>query len=81
MLIFLNQCQPWIDFTKVLCKPLTCSDPKSAKKTDSLTVFSALLGPACVKAACKMLMKACIFCTKVLCAAFFYLHVTREKLP
>jgi len=22
-----------------------------------------------------------IFCTKVLCAAFFYLHVTGEKLP
>jgi len=22
-----------------------------------------------------------IFCTKVLCTAFFYLHVTREKLP
>ncbi len=24
---------------------------------------------------------ASIFCTKLLCAAFFYLHVTREKLP
>jgi len=29
------------------------ADPKCTKKTDSLIVFFALLGSACVKAACK----------------------------
>jgi len=33
------------------------ADPKSVKKTDSLTVFFTLLGLASVKAACKMLVK------------------------
>jgi len=33
------------------------ADPESAKKTDDLTVFFALLKSALVKAACKTLMK------------------------
>jgi len=33
------------------------TDPKSAKKTDNLTVFFALLGFAGVKAGCRTLMK------------------------
>jgi hypothetical protein len=35
----------------------TRADPKSAKKTDNLTVFFALLGSALVKAVCRTLMK------------------------
>jgi len=33
------------------------ADPKSAKNTDSLTVFFAFLESPCLKAACKTLMK------------------------
>ena len=33
-------------------------DPKCAKKTDNLTVFFALLGSTCAKAARKTLMKS-----------------------
>ncbi len=33
------------------------ADPKSAKKTDGLTVFFVLLGSALVKAASKMFVK------------------------
>jgi len=33
-----------------------CTDPKSSKKTDGLTIF-VLLGSLCVKAASKMLVK------------------------
>jgi hypothetical protein len=35
----------------------TCSEPKSAAKTDNLNAFFTLLGSACVKAACKGLVK------------------------
>jgi len=35
--------QPGVDFTNILCKALTRTDPKSAKKTDGLTAFFALL--------------------------------------
>jgi hypothetical protein len=38
---FLNN----MDFTNILRAAFTLADPKSAKKTDALTVFFALLGP------------------------------------
>jgi len=47
-----------VNFTNILQAAFTLPDPKSAKKTDSLTVFFALLGSVCIKALCKMLMKS-----------------------
>jgi hypothetical protein len=46
-----------VNFIKVLRAAFAGANPKSAKKADNLTVFFALLGSACVKAACKTLMK------------------------
>jgi len=40
-----------VDFNNILRTALTSADPKSAKKTDCLTVFFALWGSARVKAA------------------------------
>jgi len=48
---------PGVNFTNVLRAAFTRADPKSAKKLLNLTVFFALLGSACVKAACRTLMK------------------------
>jgi len=48
---------PVADFTNALCTVFMHADPKSAKKTDSLTVFFCVLGSSLVKAACKTLMK------------------------
>jgi len=48
---------PGVNFTNVLQAAFMLVDPKSAKKQLELTVFFALLGPASVKAAHKMLMK------------------------
>jgi len=46
---------PSVDFTNIVIvhAAFLPADPKSAKKTDSWTVFFALLGSAGVKAACK----------------------------
>ena len=46
-----------VNFNNVLPAAFTLADPKSAKKQLDLTVFFALLGSACVKAAHIMLMK------------------------
>jgi len=46
-----------MNFTNILSAAFMRVDPKSAKKTDNLTVFFALLGSAPVKAAHKMLVK------------------------
>ena len=46
-----------VNFTNVLWAAFTPADPKSAKKLLNLTVFFALLGSACVKAARRMLVK------------------------
>jgi len=46
-----------VNFINVLLGAFTRADPKSTKKTDDLTVFFALSGSACAKAACRMLMK------------------------
>jgi len=48
---------PGVNFTNILCATFIQADPKSAKKTDSLTVFFALLGYSRVKAWCKMFVK------------------------
>ncbi len=45
-----------VNFTNILHKAFTRSDPKSAKETDSLTLFFAQLGSARAKAALKMLV-------------------------
>ncbi len=46
------------NFINILCSAFMPADPKSAKKTDSLTVyFFSLLGFASIKAACKTLVK------------------------
>ncbi len=41
---------PVVDFTNFLHVVFTCADPKSAKDTDDLTFYFALLGPARVEA-------------------------------
>ncbi len=46
-----------VNYTNILCAAFTHANPKSAKMTDGLTVFFALLGSALVKAARKTLMK------------------------
>jgi len=46
-----------VNYTNILHEAFTCADPKSAKKTDSLTVIFGLLGFAHVKAARKMMVK------------------------
>jgi len=46
-----------VNFVNVLRAAFTCTDPKSPKKTDDLTVFFALLVSSCVKGARRMLMK------------------------
>jgi len=47
-----------VNFTNILCAAFMRTDPKSAKNTDSLTVFFCTFGIcAHVKAACKTLMK------------------------
>jgi hypothetical protein len=45
-----------VNFTNILREDFTRADPKSAKNTYKLSVFFALLGSACVKAALKMLV-------------------------
>jgi len=46
-----------VDFTNILHEAFTSTDPKSAKKTHSLTVFFALLRYTSVKVVRKMLVK------------------------
>jgi len=46
-----------VDFINILRAAFERADPKSAQKTDNLTVFFALLGSAHVKAARRTLMK------------------------
>jgi len=48
---------PRVNFTNILGTAFTPTDPKSAKKTDGLTVFFVLLGSVLVKAMCEMLVK------------------------
>ena len=48
---------PMVNFTNILRAAFRRADPKSAIKLHELTVFFALLGSACVKAAYRMLMK------------------------
>ena len=48
---------PGVNFTNILHAAFTYADLKSTKNTVKLTVFYALLGSACVKAARKMLVK------------------------
>jgi len=45
------------DFTNILRKAFTCTDLKSTKKTDGLTVFFVLLGSLHIKSAHEMLVK------------------------
>jgi len=49
-----------VNFINVLRAAFALTDLKSAKKTDNLTVYFALSGSACKKAARKMLMKLTI---------------------
>ena len=49
--------EPGVNFTNILQAAFTRADPKSAKKLLNLTVYFALLGPARVKAARRMLVK------------------------
>ena len=46
-----------VNFTNVLRAASTRADPESAKKLIDLTVFFALLGSVCVKAARRTLVK------------------------
>jgi hypothetical protein len=56
-LYFLKVRRLGVNFVNILQAALTPADPKSSKKTDSLTVFFALLESEDVKASSKMLMK------------------------
>ncbi len=53
----LMKLSPGVNFINVLQTAFLCTDPKSAKKNDNLTVFFVLLGSGHVKAASRMLMK------------------------
>ncbi len=57
----------------MICSFFLSLSLKANKKNERLVFF---LLPSISSTFC-----ATIFCTKVLCAAFFYLHVIREKLP
>jgi len=46
-----------VNFINILREAFAPTDPKSAKKTDDLSVNFALLGYVCVKVASKTLMK------------------------
>jgi len=48
---------PGVNCINFLCVAFAHADPKSAKKTDNLTIIFALLGSTSVKAECKTLMK------------------------
>jgi len=48
---------PGVNFINILNAASMFKDPKSAKKTDSLIVFFALLGSECIKTVFKMLVK------------------------
>jgi len=48
---------PGVNFKNILQAAFAQTNLKSAKKTDNLTVFFALLGSACLKADHTMLMK------------------------
>ena len=48
---------PGVNFTNILLAAFMRADPKSAKKTVKLSNFIALLGSACAKVACRMLVK------------------------
>ncbi len=49
--------RPGVDFTNILCAALSHPDPKNTKNTVKQSVFLALLGSGCIKAAHKMLVK------------------------
>jgi len=53
-----------VNSINILWAAFMCSDSKSAKKSDGLTVFFALLGSALVKASCKKLVKSTLDCTQ-----------------
>ncbi len=46
-----------VNFTNIFCTSSTPADPKSAKKTNNMTVFFVLLGSAGIKDARKMMVK------------------------
>ncbi len=64
----------WVNFTDILCTAFKPVDLKSAKRTDSIFCVLGIWGQFHQHLTIKF------FCTKVLLVAFFYLHVTREKL-
>jgi len=51
--IMLMKSTPGVDLTSILREAFMCADPKSAKNTVKLSVFFALLGSECLKAAGK----------------------------
>ncbi len=73
---------PWVNFANILRAALTRGDPESAKKTIYLTVFFALSGSACVKAARKLLVKFTpdVNFINVLRANFLYEFFAKAKM-
>jgi len=61
-----DRCRPGVNFINILGAAFTRTDLKSAKKNDSLTVFFVPLKFACIKAACKLLMKLTPACFHLL---------------
>ncbi len=53
----MSKTAPWVNFTNIFFAAYNCAYPKRVKKTDSLTIFFALLGSGHIKASCKLLVK------------------------
>jgi hypothetical protein len=79
-----------VDFTNIFSGAFMCTESQKRKKTVSLTVFFALLVSACINAAHKMKLTSVVNFINILhtnflyeryFGSFFYIHVTREKLP
>ncbi len=50
--------RPGVNFNNILLKAFTGADPKSARNTNSLTIFFALWEFVCLKSVCEILVKS-----------------------
>ncbi len=71
------QNSPGLNFNKILQAAFTPADPKSAKKTDDLTVFFALLGSAHIEVARKTFVK---LTTSIVISKIFYGQIFCEQI-
>jgi hypothetical protein len=71
---------PGVNFINILQAAFTCADPNSAKKIVKLSVFCALSGSVCTKAACKTLLKLTPDVINQVSKAFFAENVGKIDL-